>query len=74
MLPDGTYDAIVVDATEVDDQPDALVLELAVLDGPQKGEVVSVRARGGGLDALDALGVPATITVRDGEPEVVLEP
>jgi len=73
MLADGTYDAIVVDATG-----DPLRLELAILGGPHKGEVVALRASGvagaGGDDPIDLLGVPATIVVTDGEPTVTLEP
>ncbi len=71
MLEDGTYDAIVFDA---DDADDGISVELAVLAGVHKGEVVSVRAAGWSGDALDLLGVPATITVRDGRPAVRFEP
>ncbi len=70
-LPDGTHDAIVVDA---DDAPDgAVVLQLAVLAGAHKGEVVEVRGAADG-GALDLLGLPATLTVVDGTPTVRLEP
>ncbi|HEY9556417.1 MAG TPA: hypothetical protein VIR58_06770 [Acidimicrobiales bacterium] len=72
MLPDGTYDVIVVDAEAEGD--DGLRLELTLLDGPHKGEVVSLRATGSGVDELDALGTPGTLTVTDGAPSVVLEP
>jgi hypothetical protein len=72
MLPDGTYDVFVVDAEA--SGPTGLRLELAILGGDQKGEVVSMRADGLGVDELDALGLPGTLTVRDGEPSVVLEP
>src|SRR3546814_1317396 len=62
MLPDGTYDVIVVDAEAEGD--DGLRLELTLLDGPHKGEVVSLRATGSGVDELDALGTPGTLTDR----------
>ena len=72
MLADGTYDVVVVDAAEVD--PDgAIVLDLTVLAGPHKGELVQVTATGTGRDPLDLLAVPATLTVVDGEPRVELE-
>lgn len=73
MLEDGTYDAIVFD---VDDAAagDAVVVELTVLAGSHKGEVVSLRADAWTGDALDLLGVPATITVAGGEPSVTFEP
>lgn len=70
-LPDGTYDAIVVDA---DDAPDGgVTVHLAVLGGAHKGRVVELRSPDGG-EALDLLAVPATITVAGGTPTVHLEP
>ncbi|MGK2929092.1 MAG: hypothetical protein ACSLFO_05885 [Acidimicrobiales bacterium] len=75
MLEDGTYDAIVFDA---DGDPDsgngAITVELTILSGPHKGEVVSVRTADWAGDALDLLAVPATITVTSGEPRVRFEP
>lgn len=71
-LPDGAYDAIVVDAHDRDDG--TVTLELTVLAGPHKGEVVEVRGPAGGGDAIEVLGVPATLTVAGGHPSVVLEP
>lgn len=72
MLEDGTYDAIVVDATDGED-PATVVFELAVAAGPHRGEVVSVTATGLGADPLDLLAVPATIVVANGSPTVTLE-
>jgi hypothetical protein len=71
-LPDGTYDAIVVDAEEVGD--DQVGLELTVLAGPEKGRVVELRGPRGADDPIHLLGVPATITVTDGTPRLRLEP
>jgi hypothetical protein len=71
MLPDGTYDVFVVDATA--DGPDRLRLEVTILAGEQKGEVVSVQANGLGIDELDALGLPGTLTVVGGEPTLLVE-
>lgn len=71
-LPDGTYDALVVDATPHDDG--SVAVELTIVAGAVKGEVVTLRATGLGGDPLDLLGVPATITVTDGEPSVRFEP
>jgi hypothetical protein len=70
-LPDGTYDAIVVDAHERDGG--AVALELTVLAGPHKGEVVEVRGPSSeAAEPYEHLGVPATLTVADGRPTVVL--
>jgi hypothetical protein len=72
MLPDGTYDVFVVDATELE-PGGALRLDLTILAGEQKGEMVSMRAAGLGVDELSVLGTPGTLTVADGEPTLVLE-
>ena len=70
-MRDGTYDAIVVDAERVDD---GLRLELTITAGPNKGDVVAVRARNVHMDPVIALGIPARIVVIDDEPRVELEP
>jgi hypothetical protein len=48
-------------------------VELTIVAGAAKGEVVALRATGLPGDPLDLLGVPATITVRDGVPAVRFE-
>jgi hypothetical protein len=71
VLPDGTYDAIVVDA--VDD--DGVVrLELTILGGEHKGDVVNLASPNLEGEPALLLGVPATITVADGRPDLRLEP
>jgi hypothetical protein len=70
VLDDGVYDAFVVDATT---DGRALHLDLTILAGPHKGEVVSMRAEDLGVDELDCLGLPATLTVADGAPSIVLD-
>jgi hypothetical protein len=72
MLPDGTYDVFVVDAEAIG-KGDRLRLDLTILAGHQKGEVVTMQAEGLGVDELDALGTPGTLTVVDGQPRLVLE-
>ena len=73
MLADGTYDALVIDAEPLDDR--RVAVDLTILSGSHKGDVVSVRAptppRG---DVLDLLGIPATLRVADGAPSVTFEP
>lgn len=71
MLEDGTYDVLVVDATE--DDAGTLTMQLTVLGGPHKGEVIAVHVSGLARDALDLLAVPATLTVWGGQPSVALE-
>ena len=72
MLEDGTYDAIVFDAEET--PSGATTVELTVLAGEHKGEVVSLHTDAWAGDALDLLGIPATVTVVDGAPSVRFEP
>lgn len=72
MLEDGTYDALVFDA---EDHPDGgISVELTILAGEHKGVVVSVVSHDWTGDALDLLGIPATLTVADGRPQVSFEP
>jgi hypothetical protein len=71
-LADGSYDALVVDAEAAEDG--SVGVELTIVAGPAKGDVVALRASGLAGDPLDLLGVPATITVRDGVPSVRFEP
>ncbi|MEO7573108.1 MAG: hypothetical protein ABIX10_11810 [Acidimicrobiales bacterium] len=72
MLPDGTFDVFVVDAA-TDGRDGALRLELTILSGEHKGELVPMRVMGLGLDELDALGMPGTLTVQGGDPSLALE-
>jgi hypothetical protein len=73
---DGTYDAFVVDAASgvADDGTAVMHLELTILGGPHKGEVVAITATGLPGNELDLLGMPATLTVDAGQPSVRLDP
>ena len=71
MLEDGDYDALVVEATPGDDG--TVSIELTIVAGPAKGEVVTIVGRGLAGDPLDLLGVPATLTVAGGTPSLRLE-
>ena len=72
VLPDGTYDVFVVEATS-EGPGDRLRLDVTIVAGEQKGEVVSVRAEGLGLSEIHALGSPGTLRVTGGEPTLTLE-
>ena len=72
MLDDGTYDAIVIDATPVEPSG-TLVVELTLLGGNHRGEVVAITAAGLGRDPLDLLALPATIVVTGGQPVLTLD-
>jgi hypothetical protein len=70
-LPDGRYDAFVVDATEL--HPGRMALELTIVAGEHKGEVVEIAAVGLAGSEIDLLGMPATLTVVGGEPRVEID-
>jgi hypothetical protein len=70
-LPDGTYDAFVIDAR---DEDRVRHLDLTIVAGEHKGEVVSIATSDtSGVD-VELMGMPATLEVRDGEPSVTIEP
>ncbi len=65
-LPDGTYDAFVIDV-------EGTTYELTLVSGEHKGEVVRVASSAALADPTDAIGMPATLTVEDGRPRVRLD-
>lgn len=72
-LPDAAYDVFVVDAVvEEDPGGDAtrrvVHLELTIIAGEHKGEVITVAARGLPGEDVELLGMPGTLTVTDGRP------
>jgi len=72
VLDDGTYDVFVIDAQDVVGNDDAIRLELTVISGPRKGEVVAVVATQLHVDAIAVLGLPATLIVENASPRVEL--
>jgi hypothetical protein len=73
-LPDGSYDAFVVDARAEGDGPtDVMHLELTITAGDHKGEVLAVAATGLPGDELDLLGMPATLVITGGIPSVTID-
>jgi len=77
VLPDGTYDAFVIDATAADqaslDGSTAMTLDLTITSGEHKGEVVTITATGLTQSDLDLMGMPATMTVVDGTPSITID-
>jgi hypothetical protein len=71
-LPDGSYEAMVVDIAPVPEGRGAR-LELALLQGEHKGDVVMVRSPGLDPDDLTILGAAARVTVVAGVPGVRFE-
>lgn len=76
MLADGTYDVFVVDASAVSDAdaPDgSWCLDLTVLAGEHKGEVLTLTASGLAGSDLDLLGMPGTLVVTGGDPQLTID-
>ena len=70
QLSDGTYDVLVIDATA---DGDALALEITIVSGAHKGEVVGLRATGLDVDELELLGLPGTLIVEKGVPRFTVD-
>ena len=70
LLPDGSYDAVVVEATAMGS---GVVIELTIVAGDLRGEVVALQAPAGDRDPLDLMGLPATLTVSGGSPHLEIE-
>jgi hypothetical protein len=74
MLPDGTYDVIVVDAEPGDDGD--LHIEVTISLGPHVGDVIPLRGRhierkrgvNSAEDPFALLGIPGTLRVQNGQP------
>jgi hypothetical protein len=71
-LPDGSYEAIVLDVGEADGG--GVRYELTLLRGEEKGRVVAVSTPDGDPEDLSPMGIGATLVVRGGRPTVVLDP
>jgi hypothetical protein len=72
-LSDGIYDVLVIDVHEDDENIATSHLEVVIASGAHKGEVVRVRAERLSHDSMTLLGVPATLTVSDGQPRLSFE-
>jgi hypothetical protein len=72
-LDDGTYSAVVVEAIADVERVDVVHLELAISAGSRKGDVIAMTSMGTTRRDIDLLGLPVTLTVRDGMPRVVFD-
>jgi hypothetical protein len=75
VLGDGVYDVIVVDADAIESADESIAIEVAIASGAHRGDTVRVHARHlHTAEPLDLLGLPGTLVVRDGQPDLRLEP
>jgi hypothetical protein len=70
-LPDGSYDAFVVDV-EGESEGDQR-LQLTIVAGEHRGLVVTIATQSPLGSFVDLIGMPATITVSSGEPSVTID-
>ena len=75
LLPDGAYDAFVVDVINETDGAGRLHthVELTVIAGEHKGLVLQVATDASIGSFEELLGLPATLTIADGSPTVTID-
>jgi len=75
LLPDGSYDAFVVDVIHETDGAGRLHthVELTVVAGEHKGLVLQVATDASIGSFEDLVGLPATLLVADGTPSVTID-
>jgi len=70
-LPDDHYDVFVIEAIE-DDTGQVVTVEVTVVAGDHKGEVMTIASRFPG-SFVDLIGMPGVLTVTDGTPQLRLD-
>lgn len=76
-LPDGTYDVFIIDTEYVPGRGNpatgALQLDLTVIGGEFKGEVLTLSSAELAGEAIDLIGTPATMTITGGQPHLTFD-
>ena len=77
-LPDGSYDVFVIDADQDPKDERTVVIEVTLLDGEHKGEVLALGCPAselvpGGADPIELLGETGVLAVVDGAPRFQLD-
>ena len=70
-MPDGRYDVFIVDAETIDET--TMRVEIALVSGEDKGDVIAMRGPHLARDPIELLGLPATLIVRDGVPRLEVD-
>ncbi len=75
VLPDGTYDAFVVDVIHETDGAGRLLthVEITLVSGEHKGLVLQVATTESIGSFEELVGMPATLTVADGSPSISID-
>lgn len=73
-LPDGSYDVFIVDAmAHPDDEQRVVGVEITITAGEHKGASFALAATGLAGSDIELIGLPATLTVVEGEPKLTLD-
>ncbi|MCB1272409.1 MAG: hypothetical protein M9942_12475 [Microthrixaceae bacterium] len=73
-MPDGTYDAFVINATDLPSGADrTTALELTIVSGAQRGGTLALTAPHWLGEPVDLIGMPATLTVAHRVPSVRID-
>jgi hypothetical protein len=70
-LPDGQYEVFVIDCDEPDG--DRRSMDLTIVSGAHKGEVLTIVAVGLEGDFTELIGMPGTVVVTEGRPTLTIE-
>ena len=75
VMEDGTYDVFIVDVErdEEDANDDRVRFDLTITTGAHKGELITVTRRGAHDDPLDLIGLPGTLRVAGGQPQLEVD-
>lgn len=75
LLPDGTYDAFVVDVIHETDGAGRLHthVEITVVAGEAKGIVLQVATDASIGSFEELVGMPATLVIEDGSPSITID-
>lgn len=73
VLADGTYDVIIVEADDDENEDRQLHVSVTILSGAHKSEVVDLAVTNFGRPGYELLGLPGTLTVTDGLPHLRID-
>jgi hypothetical protein len=72
-LPDGSYDAFVINADDLPGPVVTTALELTITSGEYRSETMALTAPTRLGEPVDLIGMPATLTILGGSPSVRID-